>query len=362
MPAYKNEKLGTWYCKFYYTDWNGEKKQKMKKGFKREKDAKAYERDFLSKAHASCNMTFKNLVELYFEHCKSRLKPTTLDNKKYVIDLKILPYFENMPINTIDQNTVSKWQNELLNSEENYTQTYLRTINNQLSAIFNYAIKYYKLPSNPARICGAMGKNKAETMLFWTKEEFDQFMAIVSDKPLSKVVFNLFFYTGLRCGELLALTYKDFDIENKTVNINKSYARLNREDIIQEPKTPKSKRIITLPQFICEIVQEYKNQLYDYRSNERLFHVTKYYLHHEMDRGCRKSGVKRIRIHDLRHSHASLLIDMGIAPLLISERLGHENIETTLQTYSHLYPNKHSEVADKLQQLNIPIDTPKQDE
>lgn len=352
MPTYKDEKLGTWYCKFYYTDWNGEKKQKKKKGFKREKDAKAYEREFLSKANASCNMSFKTLVALYYEHCESRLKPTTLDNKTYVINLKILPYFENMPINTIDQNTVSKWQNELLTSEENYTQTYLRNINNQLSAIFNYAMKYYKLPSNPARICGAMGKNKAESMQFWMKEEFDKFINIVSDKPLSKVVFNLLFYTGMRQGELLALTYSDFNFENNNVRINKSYARLDGKDLIQEPKTPKSKRVVTLPQFICDMVKDYKEQLYDYRSNERLFTVTKYYLHHEMDRGCKKSEVKRIRIHDLRHSHASLLIEMGVSPLLISERLGHENIETTLQTYSHLYPNKHSEVAEKLQALN----------
>lgn len=121
---------------------------------------------------------------------------------------------------------------------------------------------------------------------------------------------------------------------------------------ILEPKTPKSKRVITIPPFLCDLVKDYASKLYDYKPDERLFQVTKYYLHHEMDRGCKKSKVKRIRIHDLRHSHASLLIEMGFSPLLISERLGHENIETTLQTYSHLYPNKHSEVADKLQMLN----------
>ena len=113
-----------------------------------------------------------------------------------------------------------------------------------------------------------------------------------------------------------------------------------------------SSDLITLPKFLCELIQDYSSRLYDYEPNDRLFHVTKYFLHHEMDRGCKKSGVKRIRIHDLRHSHASLLIEMGFSPLLISERLGHENIETTLQTYSHLYPNKHSEVADKLELLN----------
>ena len=100
-----------------------------------------------------------------------------------------------------------------------------------------------------------------------------------------------------------------------------------------------------------EIVKEYSSMLYDYKPTDRLFTVTKSYLTHEMQRGCKLSGVKKIRIHDLRHSHASLLIELGFAPLLISERLGYENIETTLNTYSHLYPNKHGEVAETLSKL-----------
>ena len=257
-----------------------------------------------------------------------------------------------MPINTIEPSTVRKWQNELLSHENNYSQTYLKTVNNQLSAIFNFAMKYYKQPSNPARVCGSMGKKNAESMQFWTVEEFNKFILAVEDKPVSKAAFELLFWTGMRSGELLALTLNDFDFEAQTVSINKNYARMKDEDLILEPKTPKSKRVITIPPFLCDIIKDYASKLYDYKPDERLFQVTKYYLHHEMDRGCKKSKVKRIRIHDLRHSHASLLIEMGFSPLLISERLGHENIETTLQTYSHLYPNKHSEVADKLQMLN----------
>jgi len=351
MPVYKDEKRGTWYCKFNYKDWTGANKQKMQRGFKTQKEAKAFEREFLSKAHASCDMTFGSLVELYMEDCQSRLKPTTLENKKYVIDLKVLPFFKDMPINTITPTTVRKWQNELIPHENNYSQTYLKTVNNQLSAIFNFAMKYYKLPSNPARICGSMGKKNADSMKFWTVEEFNKFIAAVEDKPVSKVAFELLFWTGMRSGELLALTLNDFDFEALTVSINKNYARMGDQDLILEPKTPKSKRVVTIPPSLGTLVQEYASKLYDYEPDERLFQVTKYYLHHEMDRGCKKSKVKKIRIHDLRHSHASLLIEMGFSPLLISERLGHENIETTLQTYSHLYPNKQSEVADKLQKL-----------
>lgn len=196
-----------------------------------------------------------------------------------------------------------------------------------------------------------MGKKKADSMQFWTKEEFDRFISCVSDNPLSKVVFNLFFYSGIREGELLALTLNDFDFKKNTVHITKNYARQNSTDLIMEPKTPKSKRLITLPFEIMQMVKDYAATLYNYTPDARLFLTSKHSLSREMKRGCELSGVKKIRIHDLRHSHASLLIELGFSPLLISERLGHENVETTLNTYSHLYPNKHSEVAEILSNL-----------
>lgn len=150
----------------------------------------------------------------------------------------------------------------------------------------------------------------------------------------------------------MALTLNNFNFKDELLSINKNYARLGTEDLILDPKTPKSKRVITLPAFVCDSVKNYASKLYAYNNNERLFQVTKHYLQHEMKRGCKKSNVKKIRIHDLRPSHASLLIELGFSPILIAERLGHEKVETTLQTYSHLYPNKHGEVANKLQQLN----------
>ena len=199
--------------------------------------------------------------------------------------------------------------------------------------------------------CGSMGKKNAEGLHFWTLDEFKIFYAAVKDKPISEAIFPLLFYSGMREGEALALTLNDFDFENNTVNINKTYAKHNGQDLIQTPKTPKSKRIITLPVQIMELIKKYAGSIYGYEPTDKLFTCTKYYLAHEMVRGCKKTGVKRIRIHDLRHSHASLLIELGFQPLLVSERLGHENIETTLQTYSHLYPNKQREVADKLSDI-----------
>lgn len=121
--------------------------------------------------------------------------------------------------------------------------------------------------------------------------------------------------------------------------------------MILPPKTRASKRIITIPEFLCRQIKKFVNKRYDYKPNERLFPITKYYLHHEMDRGSQLSGVKRIRIHDLRHSHVSLLIEMRVSILLISKRLGHDNPQTTLRIYGHLYPNKQREIADSLGDL-----------
>lgn len=351
MPTYKDEKTGLWYCKFIFTDWMGQKKQKKKMGFRLQKEAKAYETEFLSKEQASCDMLFSSLVELYMEDCKARLRPTTYSGKEFLIGSHLIPYFGKMPLNKITATTIRKWQTTLISNPKNYSETYLKTVHNQISAIFNFACKYYQMSENPARICGAMGKKNADSMKFWTVDEFKNFTEAISDKVVSQTVFNLLFWSGMRSGEMLALTLNDFDFKAETVSISKNYARLDNEDLILEPKTPKSKRKVTLPPFLCDMVQSYVERLVAYDSADRLFTVTKHYLKHEMNRGCKKSGVKVIRIHDLRHSHASLLIEMGFSPLLISERLGHEDIKTTLQTYSHLYPNKQGEVADRLQSL-----------
>ncbi len=349
MPAYK-DKNGTWFCKFYYKDWQGKNQQEFKRGFKREKDAKQFEREFLNKAHADCTMTFKSLYEIYMEDMKIHLKPTTFENKKILIELKILPYFKEMPINEIETAMVREWQNRLCS--QGYKPTYLKTIHNQLTAMFNYAQKFYKLQANPARNCGSMGKKNADAMKIWTTSEFDEFMKVLENKPTSKVAFEILFWTGIRSGELLALTLNDIDFETKTISITKNYAVVNKIPMILEPKTPKSKRKVAVNKALLESISDYVKKLYDYQPHERLFSFSKSLLNIEMKRCCIKTGVTKIRVHDLRHSHASLLIELGFSPLLIAERLGHERIQTTLETYSHLYPNKQVEVAEQLESIS----------
>ena len=236
-------------------------------------------------------------------------------------------------------------------SSKKYKPTYLKSMHNQLSAAFNYACKFYGLKENPARACGSMGKKKADKLDFWTLDEFRVFNAGIGGKIITKTIFNLLYWSGIRSGELLALSLRDFDFEARTVTIDKNYARLDKEDLILEPKTPKSNRTIGLPGLVCDMVQDYASRLVDYHDGDRLFDVTKHFLYHEMERICEQSGVKKIRIHDIRHSHASLLIELGTNILLVSERLGHEDVQTTLEIYGHLYPHKDEEVAGRLDRL-----------
>ena len=350
MKAEKDKKTGKWLIQYRYTDWQGKRRKSTKRGFATKREAEEWLRNFLITQKADFDMKFENFWKMYYADMETRLREHTMRTKKYIVELKILPYFGNKRVNDITAADIRQWQNELI--KIGYSPTYLKTINNQLSAIFNYAVRYYDLKSNPCAKAGSMGKSKAEEMDFWTGEEFRRFIDSVMNKRLSYMAFMTLYWTGIRLGELLALNPKDVDLEKRTISITKSYQRLGKKDVITPPKTPKSKRVITIPEFLAADIKDYMDSLYDLQENDRLFPITKYYLEHEMQRGIKESGVKRIRVHDLRHSHASLLVELGFQPLAIAERLGHEKIETTLNTYSHLYPNKQAELADRLELEN----------
>lgn len=346
MKAEKDKKTGKWLIQYRYTDWQGKRRKSTKRGFASKREAEEWLRNFLITKKADFDMKFEDFWKMYCADMETRLREHTMRTKKYIVELKILPYFGNKRVNNITAADIRQWQNELI--KMGYSPTYLKTINNQLSAIFNYAVRYYDLKSNPCAKAGSMGKSKAEEMDFWTGEEFRKFIDSVMNKRLSYMAFMILYWTGMRLGELLALNPKDVDLEKRTISITKSYQRLGKKDVITPPKTSKSKRVITIPEFLAADIKDYMDNLYDLQEDDRLFPITKYYLEHEMQRGIKESGVKRIRVHDLRHSHASMLIELGFSPLEIANRLGHEKVETTLNTYAHLYPNKQTKLAERL--------------
>ena len=305
MGVYKEGK--TWRVIYRYTDWNGDRRQTQKRGFTTKREAQAWEREQLNKAGSDLDMTFGSFVERYTEDMKTRLKENTWATKEHIIRTKLVPYFGKLRMNAITAQQIIAWQNEMMNHKDEkgntYSPVYLKTLNNQISAIFNHAVRYYNLRENPCKKAGGMGKKKNREMLFWTKAEYLKFAESMMDKPVSYYAFEMLYWCGIREGELLALTPADFDFEKGTVSISKTYNRLNGQDVITEPKTAKSNRVITMPQFLADEIQDYLKMLYDVGENDRMFPVTKSYLHREMDRGAKETGVQRIRIHDIRHPY-----------------------------------------------------------
>ena len=354
MSVYKDGKTGKWRVIYRFTDYTGERRQTQKRGFETRREAVAWEHEQILKTQASLDMTFGSFCDQYISDVKPRLKQNTWNTKEHILRTKILPYFKNRKLAEIKSRDVVAWQNTMLEELDSkgrkYSQTYLKTVHNQLSAIFNHAMRFYGLKENPARQAGNMGKEERKEMLFWTQEEYRKFADVMMDKPLSFYAFEMLYWCGIREGELLALTPADFNFEAGTVTINKSYQRIKGRDVITDPTTPKSNRTIQMPQFLIEEMREYLKMLYGIGADERMFTITKSYLHHEMDRGAKEAGIKRIRIHDLRHSHISLLIEMGFSAVAIADRGGHESIDITYH-YAHLFPSTQTEMAGKLNDI-----------
>lgn len=306
MAIYKNDN-GTWYVMIRYQDWTGARKQKCKRGFSTRKEAADWELQFKLQKKASVDMTMESFCTMYEEDIRPSLKQSTWLTKENIIQKKILPYLGKRKVSEITAKDVMDWHNQMrklkTKTGKPLSPTYLKTIHGQLSTIFNHAVKYYDLSTNPARKAGAPGEEEGKEMLFWTKEEYKRFAEEMMDKPLSYYAFQLLYWCGIRSGELLALTPADFNFKKKTLRINKSYQRLKGKDVISTPKTKNSVRTVIMPQFLCDEMQDCLKLYYSLKSDDRIFPVTKYYLKHEMERGCKASGVKKIRVHDLRHPY-----------------------------------------------------------
>lgn len=199
MKAEKDKKTGKWLIQYRYTDWQGKRRKSTKRGFATKREAEEWLRNFLITQKADFDMKFENFWKMYYADMETRLREHTMRTKKYIVELKILPYFGNKRVNDITAADIRQWQNELI--KIGYSPTYLKTINNQLSAIFNYAVRYYDLKSNPCAKAGSMGKSKAEEMDFWTGEEFRRFIDSVMNKRLSYMVFMTLYWTGMRLGD-----------------------------------------------------------------------------------------------------------------------------------------------------------------
>lgn len=352
MTAYKDEKRGTWFANFRYKDWRGESKQKSKRGFRTKREAQAWERDFKKKMSRAASMEFSLACDIYLKDNAPRVRETTLEQKRYYIEQILKPYFEGMLVGDIDAKAVIVWENHLLESRTRrgtpYTATYLNTLCSQLSAIMNHLVRFYGLERNPVQIAGKVGSKEKREISVWTREQYLRFSDAVADKPYSHIAFEILFWCGLRVGEMLALTPSDIDFETSQIHITKSFGRVGGMDVINPPKTPQSNRVVTMPSFLADEIEEYLKLHAKAKPDARIFPtMTKHLLHHEMTRGSKAAGLKRIRIHDLRHSHATMLVEMGMSVPSIAARLGHSG-EIVTHRYLHLLPGSEAAIASKL--------------
>lgn len=352
MPVYKdNNKKGSWFVSCYYKDYVGHKKQKVKRGFTTKKEAQSWERDFLEHYSNQPTILFKALVDVYLQDYKAKYKLSSYYVKEKNIRSYILPYFGETRINNITPNMIRNWLNNLQAKQGGTLSIITKNgIFRNLSAIFSYACKYYGLASNPCKMVDALKDDTKKEKVFLTLEQYKAFKSNITDIR-DKVIFDLLFYAGLRQGELLALTFGDVDIDNKLLHISKTRGYAAGNYITTAPKTKSSNRVITLPGFLIDEIKEYKEHCLDTDAAALIFNISKVSIEYKKDKYLKLAGLPHMRIHDFRHSHVALLVELGENPLLIANRLGHSDIKMTLNTYAHLYPNKQKELAQKLENL-----------
>lgn len=344
MPAYRYElksKEKRWYCKFYCAG-----KQKLKRGFKTKNEALKYESEYKSRYEDGDEITLSGLIDKYFIDMDGVLKKSTLESKRGILRKHIIPELGTKNVSDISNLEIRELLNKLIDS--GLANSTVKRVKNVLSSIFNHGIQYYGVKENPCKSVGKLkSRDSNRTSNLWTQNDFEEFIAHVNDTE-HVLFYELMFYTGMRVGEITALNKSDIDCVHNEVRVTKSLQYIDHEWIIQDPKTKKSNRVITIPEKLTEKIRDYCKDLND---SDRLFNHSRNSYRNYLDRVCKESGLNRIRLHDLRHSHASMLLDLGISPAVIAQRLGHEKITTTLDTYSHPYPERQNDIAITLNKL-----------
>lgn len=349
MPATKDTKTKTWAALFYYTDGTGKRRKKHKRGFKTKKEAEQWEREYLTSRHFGRDMTFGAVCDLWFEDNQNKLKISTLRNYESVVDYG-LKSWRNLRMEDIDERTIIALQNDLV--RRGLAPSTINKYETAAHTLYSYGARLCGVTRDPFKNVKKAGKPSKKRVTFWTLDEYTAFAETLDEEK--RTPFDVLFYTGIRIGELMALTVADIDLERKRLHVDKTLAWHERGgETVHEPKTESSARDIALPSFLCDELRAYITRIYGAGKESRVFWLSHQAYIDTLKRYCEeRPDVKRITVHDLRHSHVALLINQGVDALTISERLGHAKVSTTLNIYGHLYPDKQAAVADMLDSVN----------
>ena len=348
----------------------GKEKRTTRRGFKTIKEAKAAERDLLldveengfSNNEDFQNPTFAEVAELWLDSYKNTVKPTTYQHVKDMLDVMIDLYFTDMKIQRISVAYCQKVAIKLSNRYILYTNYY-----SVINRIFKYATSIDIIKSNPLdKIIKPKNRPLKAKENHYTKQELTEFLKVCKEdcKQVEYTFFHLLAFSGLRTGEAIGLMWSDVDFENKRLNISRTAVVVNKKQTVQDPKTKRSKRVITLDDETLNVLRLWKRQ-----QVKEYFQAGKAYQHDSNyiftnNRGewlltatmkvklkrflCKHNELKKITPHGFRHTHASLLFEAGLTAKIISDRLGHNNVQTTLDMYTHINDNQRVEVVDQL--------------
>ena len=301
------------------------------------------------------DVTFNVAMEDYFIYLRHKLKCTTYETNVRKIKLYILNYVNDKTINITTKDYL-EWLYYI--TSLGFSYKYKSSLHYCFSDFLNFCQIYYNLDTNVAVKVGSFRNDEVDSIgNVWTIDEFNQFISVV-EHPMYKVLFKLLFFTGMRKGELLALTWNDLNDFNNTVYVNKSTTRLvnNGKRVITTPKTRSSIRLITINDFIVDELIEYKKfceSCYPNFANDYFIFggyqpISFTQLKRKKDYYCNLAGVKQIKIHEFRHSHACLLFQKEVPISEISHRLGHSTLSMTMDTYLKFLPNNEKRVIETL--------------
>ena len=348
----------------------GKEKRTTRRGFKTIKEAKVAERDLLldfeengfSNNEDFQNPTFAEVAELWLESYKSTVKPTTYQGVKIKLDVMIDLYFTDMKIQQISVAYCQKVAIKLSNRYILYTNYY-----SVISRVFKYATSIDIIKSNPLdKIIKPKNRPLKAKENYYSKQELTDFLKVckVDCKPVEYTFYHLLAFTGLRIGEAIGLMWSDVDFENKRLNISRTAVKIGKEQTVQDPKTKRSKRVITLDDETLNVLKLWKRQQIKeyFQAGKAYQHDSNYIFTNNKGRWlltatmkvklssffCKHNKLKKITPHGFRHTHASLLFEAGITAKIISDRLGHNNVQTSLDMYTHINDNQRVEVVDQL--------------
>lgn len=342
----------------------GRRRQKTVSGFRTKKEAEAACAELISQIKAGqyrepANMTLGQFLQDFMAGERQRIRETTWNNQMFLVKKHILPALGHLKLSELTPMTLQRFYQAKV--EAGLASSYIKSMYAILSKALRTAEKWGMIPRNVAALVTPPRVQKPE-MNVWTPEQIRRFFQTAEDRRFY-IAYVLAIYTGMRRGEILGLKWSDIDFERCVIHVQRTLYKTKEKIIFQEPKTRGSKRSIVISSSVIAALRRHRA-----KQNEIRLKLGPAYKDHDLvlaswtgspvdpsdmnkdfRAAIRLAGVPAIRFHDLRHTHATLLLQLGEHPKVVAERLGHASVTITLDTYSHVLPSMQKRLADRLE-------------